>query len=186
MSTAKENVLKVYHHEPTEHPVVIGDVNLVLPITATEAAADPNGAYDMWGVHWTFDPTIMGFMPTPGKVVLDDITEWKEKVTIPDLDSMDFKGYAEEILPTLDLDKATMFFTFPGLFERLHCLLGVENTLCALLEEPEACGEFFAAVADFKIRYIKKISQYLPIDIVRMTELPYDIKSPPGRIALRR
>ena len=115
MSTAKENVLKVYHHEPTEQPVVIGDVNLVLPIPATEAAADPNGAYDMWGVHWTFDPTIMGFMPTPGKVVLDDITEWKEKVTIPDLDSMDFKGYAEEILPTLDLDKATMFFTFPGL-----------------------------------------------------------------------
>lgn len=170
MSTLKETILNVYHHKPTDHPAVINDVNIVMPIPGMEATMDPNGSYDMWGTHWTFEPSLMAFMPTPGITAFDDITQWREHTTIPDLDAVDFKAYADQVLPTLDPNKATMFFTFPGLFERLHSLMGVENTLCALLEEPEACAEFFEAVADFKIKYIQKMAQYFPIDIVRMTD----------------
>ncbi len=170
MTAARKDVLSVYRHTYKGKKAVIHDVNLVFPIPDTEAAADLSGAYDAWGVHWTFEPAIQGFIPTPDSVVFEDISEWREKVNIPDVDSMDFEGYAEQVLPTLDPNKATMFFSLLGPRERLSSLMGMENSLCALLEDPDECAEFFQAVADYKIKYIRKMKEYIPIDIVRLAD----------------
>ena len=170
MATIKENILKVYRHEPVDAAVVVNDINFLIPIPGTEVTFNPAGECDRWGVKWLFDPQLMGFMPAPGHIVLDDISEWKEKVVFPDLSKVDWDGYAESVKGRLDPNKPTQLFSYPGLFERLHALMGMENAMCALLEDPEACAEFFDAVADWKIEYYRRIKEVLPIDIIRFSD----------------
>ena len=52
------------------------------------------------------------------------------------------------------------------MFERMHALMGFENALMALVEDPESCFEFFSAIADYKIVYFKKIAKYYPADVI--------------------
>ena len=50
-----------------------------------------------------------------------------------------------------------------GIFERLVAFMGFEEALIALVTEPEACHEFFAALTDYKIKAaIKMIDAYKP------------------------
>lgn len=54
-----------------------------------------------------------------------------------------------------------------GMFERMHALMGFENALVSLIEEPEECFAFFSAVADYKIKLFCKLKEYYPgVDVV--------------------
>ena len=45
------------------------------------------GGPDMFGVEWEYIKTVGGSMVRPGEPYLDDISEWREKVVWPDVDS---------------------------------------------------------------------------------------------------
>ena len=116
---------------------------------------------------------------------IDSITDWK-KVKFPDLDAIDWKKQAEidgktdmlalvatgEILPfedghsifDEDNDKFNMCMVINGPFERMHALEGFDNALCDLIEEPEACADYFSAIADWKCKYFHKIATYYKAD----------------------
>lgn len=120
---------------------------------------------DPFGVRWIKEPEGMVTDPN-GENLLDDIADWKEQVKFPDPDKLPFKELAEEELAVFNPDKITNIYDSVGLFERMTSLMGFENTLCALLEDPESCDEFFAAVADYKIAcYNHIIDAYHP-DII--------------------
>ena len=51
-------------------------------------------------------------------------------------------------------NKVQDIFCPNGLFERMHFLMGVENTCISLLTEPEACEALVAKIADTKIKLI--------------------------------
>lgn len=116
--------------------------------------------YDAYGVHLTASAAAGGaFTPTPTvPPVLRDITEWKTQVKFPDYDSVDWEAACAKDLAAQNLDrenKVIDMFCANGLFERMHYLMGFEETLCALYEEPEAVMELAEAIADTKISLIK-------------------------------
>ena len=89
--------------------------------------------------------------PTPGCPCSQTSTRWKEVLTFPDLDKLDWEGHAAKDTAGWDRDRRFSRITIGfGLWERLFSIMPFEDALCALVEEPEACYDFFGAIADHK------------------------------------
>lgn len=127
----------------------------------------PEGGYDWWGVHWT-SCAESGWMPTPtvGRPpVISDITKWREEVKFPDLSEIDWEAAAAKDCAHLDPNKLTNFFGLGnGIYERVHFLLGFEETMYALMEEPEEVAALADAIADFFVELIEKVGKYYKPD----------------------
>lgn len=124
---------------------------------------------DGFGVHQTPTENTGGmFTPTPTvKPVLEDVTMWKDVVHIPDCSKVDFEKVFDGLKGQLHLDQENFvldFFSPNGLFERLHFLMGFENAMYALMEEPEACSDLAGAIADYKIEIVHATAKYLKPD----------------------
>ena len=116
--------------------------------------------YDWWGVHWTATDNTGGmFTPTVGyPPVLTDITKWRAQVKFPDISNIYWEAAAKRDTARLDPNKLTDFYGLGnGLFERLHFLMGFEEAMYALMEEPEECAALVSAIADFYIQIIEKL-----------------------------
>lgn len=124
------------------------------------------GGYDGFGVRWVAPESGAGAaIPAPNEYVLDDITEWKKKINIPDVNEFDWEESAQADLCDKDSDGLLVEYGCGnGIFERLVALMGFENALVSLVLEPEACNEFFAAVTDFKIACAEKVAKYYQPD----------------------
>src|SRR5699024_8391787 len=53
-----------------------------------------------------------------------------------------------------------------GIFERMHFLMGFEDTLMNLLLEPEAMEELADYICDWKIEYAKQLIDHLHPDVI--------------------
>lgn len=181
--TLRENMLLAYEHKtPKFVPNMLSDAGIVLPLVDADRYSGNTRGYDDWGVEWIFVPEQNAPMPVPGKYVFEEMSEWREKVKIPDLDAIDWKKQADHDMhgdaisiisgngykrlknnkTPLDGGKLGVAMLAMGMFERMHALMGFENALIALIEEPEECYEFFGAVADYKIKLFHKIKEYYP------------------------
>jgi hypothetical protein len=124
---------------------------------------------DGFGVRWVAsDTAVGGKMPAPGEFILKDVTRWKKDITIPDLEKFDWAKIVEQehVFFNIDRDKqALCFVSNAGVWERLASLMGFEEAMIALLEEPEACNELLTAVTDHKIRLAEKVAKYYKADV---------------------
>ena len=172
MINEKEDMLKVYRHEiPQGLPHLLGPgVHFLAPQNGFhERPPGGKGGYDWFGVKWEY---IEGDLaPVPDSTVppvCDDICDWKEKVTFPDLKAWNWEK-AAAIDHVADVDhKTKMLYTSSlcGFFERMHMLMGFENALCALLTDPGETKEFLDALADFKCLELTKIKEYYNPDVL--------------------
>lgn len=108
---------------------------------------------DMFGVNWTYVPTVGGAMETPGiPHLFEDVNEWKEKLKIPDPYSWDWDASARLNNEYLKNNgKANIFWFLNGFtFERLISFMGFENAAMALLDEEQedALHEMLDTLAD--------------------------------------
>ena len=186
-TTPRENMLLAYQHKvPYTIPSFFIEGSLIVPIADLEHSSGYSTATDGFGVEWTWMPEHMSYMPTPEKHILENITDWKEKVIFPDVWSMDWEAQAEHDIHMdaqadlqgkgyqrlkggktyVDGNKCGMCLLLNGMFERLHALMGMEGSLCALIEDPDSCHEFFDAMADYKIEIIKHLKKYYMCDVV--------------------
>ncbi|NBI32990.1 methyltransferase [Enterorhabdus sp. P55] len=123
---------------------------------------------DSWGTVCVFPPDAPGKHPhvTPDNAVVTDITKWREQLTIPSLDGLDWSE-AEARAAQVDRgERFVEYFSAQGLFERSHFLMGMEEAFCAYLEEPEAMFEMLTAIADYKKRAIKEAARRLKPDVI--------------------
>lgn len=174
--TPRENALKALNHQVPEYlPNLKFEAN-ILPIYEilergpSEGPHQPfgGGGYDWFGVKWQFVPTVGAPMVDPKEPHLfEEIGDWREKVKFPDLDAIDWEAAAKRDLsnPKYDPDKINQVMLLNGPFERMHAFMGVDNALCALLEDPEECYAYFGAIMDYKIKLIDKILEYYPVDL---------------------
>ena len=133
----------------------------------TDELGRRTGGLDCWGVRWVLTdqgadaPTPDGTQPP----LLDDITQWRERVRFPDVEGADWKSGAERELKNFDGTKLLVYFDTEGLFNRLTDLMGFEDAMCALIAEPEEAGELIGAIADHKIRIIEKAARFYKPDV---------------------
>ena len=59
-----------------------------------------------------------------------------------------------------------MIRSMTGPFERMHCLIGFEDALCAFYEDPEVVEEFFAAMLEYKKAVVDCVAEYIKPEIM--------------------
>lgn len=168
----KENYLRCLRHEDYEYvPVIILGFDSDLDVAGffpCECGDDSTGFVDGFGVHWVAsDSTAGALIPEPGNFVLKDVTRWKKDITIPDVEKYDWEKIAGDGkgMFLADRDKTAFgIYATCGPWERLVALLGFEEALIALLEEPEACYDLFTAITDYKIALAKKTKKHYNAD----------------------
>lgn len=185
--TPRENALIAYRHGTPEWiPNFYTDIFAFMAHPEIERYNGLGIGTDYFGVQWKFVPEHNAPMTMAGTELLDDISNWKDVVKFPDLEAIDWTASAardtamnplafqagEKIVPfeggetAYNTEKLRVCMVINGPFERLHALMGMENAMMALMEDPESCYEYFAAMADYKIAYFRKIAQYYPVDVI--------------------
>lgn len=173
--TPRENYLNAWNHKETEWtPVHIADCAVV----GFGAGPGPwiekgpyGGGYDGFGVRWLTPSTGGGAaIPAPNEYVLDldNLEDWRNIVKFPDLEAIDWKAEAEKEYAMYHVDRnnqAVEFGCGNGVFERLAALMGFENALISMVEEPEICYDLMEAITDYKIELAKKVKEYYNPDL---------------------
>lgn len=168
----RENTLLAYRHKEPEYFPLASDMDSCAPMGMDfirESICVEGTADDWFGQSWTYEPAIGGASPTPGMHLVPDITKWREYMKFPDLSLLDWEGYAARDTAKWDRErKLSRVDVGYGLWERMFSVVEFQDALCALMEEPEACYDFFGAVADHKIRLYQYLIQYYRPDILVM------------------
>jgi hypothetical protein len=148
-------------------PVYLIDSQYCWPDVYAEHAPFEGDGLDWWGQEWIYVPIAGGQMPKPGTRVIYDVTKWNEQVKFPDLDAVDFEGDAKIQTARYDPDRTHFFHCAEGIFERLHELMPMDETLLAIYEEPESVHSFFEAMVHYKIDLLERVFRiYSPIDYI--------------------
>lgn len=166
--TAKENLLRIYRGEkPSWMPIWLIDNQYCWPDVYCEHAPFEGDGPDWWGQEWVFEPMSGGQMPKPGTRVITDITKWREEVKIPDLDAVAWAEDAKLQTARYDPDRPHVFQCVEGIFERLHELMPVDETLLAMYEEPDEVHAFNEMMVGYKIKLMGLVfKHYAPIDYI--------------------
>jgi hypothetical protein len=145
------------------------DAALVGLFSPTDYGQEASRFVDGFGVRWvSSDSAVGGVIPAPGEYILKDVTRWKKDVTIPDVEKHDWQKIVEQEYTFFNIDgnkQALCFIAGTGVWERLAALMGFEEAMIALLEEPEACNELLTAITDYKIRLAEKVAIYYKADV---------------------
>ena len=172
MLTPRENVMAILNGEQPDVYVDIMDAVQICPDPIFLRDACPRDGQrhqDSWGVWKHFPVDQPGETPlnsTPDLQVLHDILDWRDEVVIPPLDDLDW-SLAEGFAKNVDRNKNFVcYFSPAGLFERMHFLMGMENGLCAYLEEPEEVYALLSKIKDHKIESIRLAKKHLDPDVI--------------------
>lgn len=182
----KENYLKALNGEKTEWvPFFTSAAALCLPMLQKDTVIPGSGnpdkkISDLFGnvrndrerftnyLGAEFTATIDGFMPTPGKHLITDITKWREQVNypLPDVEQANFEEQAAAYFSFVNRDEKAIVFMEESVFFILMNSMGVAEALCAMVEEPEAVHDFFKAVTDLEVEKLKKSFPYFKPDVI--------------------
>ncbi len=126
---------------------------------------------DRWGTRIIWPAGEPGSTPDPFYKVLGDIEDWRNVVKIPDLIA---NCNAEELwapylerISKIDRDE-TMFMIrcSTGIFERLHYLMGFEDTLCNFMLEPELLADLAMAIGEYRYNGFKLMIEHAHPDAI--------------------
>lgn len=169
MLTGKENAMRLFRHEKTEYIPKYGDgiINNVPVNGYHERPEGGRGGKDWFGVTWEYHEGEPAPMPSQD-YLFEEMEDWKDAVHFPDLEHFDWEEAArKDRIPEFDREHHMLSqIIHNGVFERLNTLMGMENSMCALLTDPEECKSFFDACAEYKCRLIDKLHQYYQPDVI--------------------
>ena len=162
---AKENLLRVIHHDDPQW--VPNGMEAVVTIGAPVIERPGQAGSDAFGVEWSLKADAQGgTFPTPGGNPIKDLMGWREQITIPNLDGIDWAAVRSQA-DKVDRDECIVNgFVEMGLFERAYLLLGMEEALMSFLTEPDEMASLVAAIADYKIQLIERFDDVANLDLV--------------------
>ena len=126
------------------------------------------GGKDMFGVEWVFVPGAMGSMEREDVPhLMEDVNDWKECITFPDVDSWPWEEAAERNKEYLNHDKGIVTWMYTGWFERLISFMGFEEAAVALMDEDQedAIKELMDAVTDVYCKIAENYVKYFDVDM---------------------
>jgi hypothetical protein len=165
--SSKENYLRALRHENPEY-IPHGWVESGIYGHPFELDnGPPGGGYDGFGIRWISSVSGGGAgLPDSSTFQLEDVTKWKKTITFPNVDAVNWKAIAEENLARVNRDtQAFVALSSVGPFERLASFMGFEGALIAMVTEPDAVNELFAAITDYKVKLVEKYAQYFKPDV---------------------
>ena len=147
----RENLLRSLNHEkPMYVPCLYQATQFVIPTAYAQGTQDrAQDCVDWFGTHYKREDLQEGVTPIK-PFVMNEVTEWREKVKWPDIKSMDWASDIPTFVRDPELALACRCFG-NGTFEQLHFLEGFEQCLIDMITETEECREFFRKLTDFKI-----------------------------------
>lgn len=170
---AKSDYLKILAHEAPSRLVQPEDGYLAFTPGEHEFGSKKAGVQlgtDWFGCSWTEfgGGALDGATITPGTQRLEELEDFPTVVPTPaQVRAFDWKTYADAALARYDPDTQVLSVrSLVGFFERMHCLVGFENALCAFYEEPETVHAFFRAMCDYKKEVASCVAEYFHPDIL--------------------
>lgn len=149
--TPGENLMRAFRHEKPKYvPCLYQATQFIIPKAYADITQKRDGTdcTDWFGTFYKYEAEQEGVTPRP-PYVLDDVTEWRDKIDWLDLGKLDF-SVIDNYVRDESLAQACRCFG-NGTFEQLHFLEGFEQCLIDMLDEPEECHDFFERLTDFKI-----------------------------------
>lgn len=169
--TEKENLLRLYSGEIPEYlpQYDFFGWGCGLPMVGDK---DPNGKMiDEFGIELSTSKESMGgYMPTPGFILLDDITKWRDIVKAPDISGNDWEAMAKEALKDRDWEHMPVVVHNGGYFMTLMNMMGFMGGLCALIEEPEEVYALFDYLSEYYCTRAKALVKYYHADIYSLAD----------------
>ncbi len=172
MLTKKENLQETIHGgNPDRFVNQYEYLSLIPDPTMLAGMGDVSKGHDCvngWGVTIRFPEYVPGPFPdTNGDLkVVKDAADWQKYVKAPPVHFPEeawkpFIEMAEKVDPK---DQFVAAMTAPGIFEKLHYLMGMEDAMMAFYEEPEAMHELIDYLADYEISAAKEVISHLHPD----------------------
>ncbi|MCD8363326.1 MAG: methyltransferase [Lachnospiraceae bacterium] len=171
MMTLRENAMAIYNREQPDFYGDLMDAIVLLPDPVSRGDLPPQDGLehkDSWGTVYIWKPGSPGPHPhvTKENAVISDIEKWEEQLVVPSLDHLDWT-LCEQVAAKVDRKEKFVGFLFGGgLFERSHHLMGMETALINYLEYPDEMAALLRKIADYKIEYIRLISEKVHPDII--------------------
>ena len=163
--TAKENLLRVIHHREPEW--VPNGMESVVRIHPPVIERPSEAGCDAFGVHWSYkEGAEGGTFPTSGGHTITDLHAWREQITVPDLDAMDWDSVVSRVAEVDRDEYLVSGFVEIGVFERSYLLLGMSEALMAYVTEPKWMAELVGAIADYKVSLIERFDDVADLDMV--------------------
>lgn len=161
----RENLIRAIRHDsPQWVPNGMESSIMIGPPVVERPSAE---SVDAFGVDWSYEEGAEGgTYPTHGGHTITDLSKWREQITIPNLDDLDWSAAIAKADAIDREEHLVSGFVEMGLFERSYLLLGMEEALMAYLTEPELMTELINAIADYKIELIKRFDDAVDLDIL--------------------
>lgn len=171
--TPRENLInffsgKTYEWEPTSldvlefSPSEIGG-NMARGMVREQAKHAPSefGGVDWFGTEWVYEPEAHGSMDISHQLDIDDIDNWRDYVTIPDVDAIDWKAIYEKNKDFLATDRMINSTITSGYFERLIAFMNFEDASVAIIDEDceDAVKDMFRVLTDVYIKTAKHLHE---------------------------
>lgn len=121
-----------------------------------------------WGITFRWPEGQTGEFPVHDDEhkVLKDVTKWKECVKAPSVFYTE-EEWAPAITHANSVDRNDKFvtaFRAPGIFEMTYHLMGMENALVSLYEEPEAMQELIDYIVEYELACAKQVIDHMHPD----------------------
>ncbi len=142
------------------------DLILEAPMHTYISIASPGTTVkDGWGITFTWPEGQIGAFPVQDDEhrVLKDITEWKTYVKAPSVEFSEAE-WAPAIAHANSIDRDEQFagvFIAPGIFEMTHHLMGMEDAMADLYEEPELMHELIDYLVEYELGYARQLIDHL-------------------------
>ena len=133
-----------------------------------ETKGDEIWETDEWGCTWVSYKSI----PTMGQPLVHPLQDWGDysNFRFPEIDlEKRFDGVADEIQEFRDMGKYIIGALDFGIWERLHFMRGLTETVMDLYTHPERVHTLLEIITEFKLEIIKGYSR-LGIDCVGFTD----------------
>lgn len=155
------------------YPLCVPDNKAKGNVSDVKLAPEELGGIDMFGIEWEYQADIGGSTVRPGKPLLADANEWKDKIVFPTKETIDrwdwesCKKNSPEVMEG-------QYFCEPvictGWFERLISFMDFANASMALIdpEQKDAVNELFDRLSDLYMILIDKFIETFPGHIHRV------------------
>ncbi len=97
--------------------------------------------------------------------MIDDILKWHDQLKIRDVTGRDWEGYYKKESEKIDRKNLCVAVDGGDYFLTLVALMGFENTMLALYEEPEEVKALLTEISNFYLMVTKKQMEYLKPDL---------------------